>query len=91
MQCQCCVHLGQVGLVGAAQGSGLHMLWYQTLVSENMQGQPLTGWAHVLVDHSVCFCKGHSISLDTCYLVYKTKKCIHMTIPKSCRLYCFPE
>lgn len=55
----CCFNLGQVGLVGAAQGSGLHMLWYQALVSEDMQGQPLSGWAQVWMDHSVCLCKGH--------------------------------
>lgn len=55
----CCFNLGQVWLVGAAQGSGLHMLWYQTLVSQDMQGQSLTGWAHVWVDHRACLCKEH--------------------------------
>lgn len=61
MQCYCCcLNLGQVGLVGAAQGSGLHMLWYQALVSEDIQSQSLCGWTHVRVDHSVCLCKGYS-------------------------------
>ncbi len=58
MQCYCCCfNLGQVGLVRAVQGPGLHMLWYQALGSEDVQSQPLCGWAHVWVDHSVCLCK----------------------------------
>lgn len=64
---QCCAHLGQVRLVGAAQGSGLHMLRYQTLVSENMQSQPLTRRAHVLVNHSVCLCKDSRTSSGPVY------------------------
>lgn len=61
IQCFCSdLNLGQVGLVGAAQGSGLHVLWYQALVSEDMQGQPLSGWTQVWVDYNVCLCKEHS-------------------------------
>lgn len=49
-------NLGQCGLKGAVQGPGLHMLWYQALLSEDMQGHPLSGWAQVLVDHLVSLC-----------------------------------
>lgn len=74
MQCYCCCfNLGQVGLVGAAQRSGLHMLWYLVLASEDMQGQPLSGWAQVRMNHSVCLCKGHGRSqksrMKRCYTV----------------------
>ena len=37
--------LGQCGLEWAGQGPGFHMFWYQALSSENMQGQPFSGWA----------------------------------------------
>lgn len=50
-------HLGQVRLVGTAQSSGLHMLWYQTLVPENVQCQPFTCRAQVLMHHCVYLCK----------------------------------
>lgn len=59
--------------MGAAQGSGLHMLWYQALVSEDMQGQSLAGWAHVRVDHTVCLCKGHRRSH------YKSRMKVYLT------------
>lgn len=38
------------------------MLWYQALVSEDVQGQSLTGWAQVWLGLSVCLCNEHNSS-----------------------------
>lgn len=46
--------------MGTVEGSGLHMLWHQALVSEDIQGQSLTGWTQVWVNPSVCLCSEHT-------------------------------
>lgn len=46
-------NLRQSGLEGAIERSGFHMLWNETLRSQNMQRDPFTRWAQMLVNFFV--------------------------------------
>lgn len=51
------LNLWQIGLVGTAQGPGLHVLGYQALLSKDMQWQSLSGWTKVGVCGHGFLCK----------------------------------